>query len=678
MIRNVLVIPDTRHGHGSGHLMRAARLVREFNEFPEALARLVVDFPWNDAARKEQEVRRTASELGAQPLSWADRENEWDAYVVDAQNMSREMVCDLSFNAPVIGIDLGGSGRAHADYLIDTMTNLEAHAPNRFEPGLNALPKRVRRRGATAEPFASAGNRDIHTTGSEIQILIAAGGEDPAGLTGKLLEVFENTEKVFSVDVVEGRFSTDRNGPERSLSGTQDESARRAAGSSAGTVPTPYRQSSAVRRVLRTDTLADRLGEYDIVITTFGLTSYEALAAGCTVIHVAPTAYHAGLSKRAGLPLAGKAGSVSGPELLQLIENHEHLRSEQEAMRPVGSESLAHAVRKLKPQAFRYERVEKGKGCGIRPHVVARFADRTYRNGRSLMYLQRFSEDTIAYNEDYFFDEYKAQYGRSYLEDFDHIAAMCRERMRRIVKARNRKTARTASRDSGTEAVASPSEAGGGSSGEARRPSEDRVRSPGTGGSSPILVDLGCAYGPMLRAAAECGYTPFGVDFFEGAVEYVRNTLGYTAVRGDIVDPATADQLGLTGKADVVTMWYVIEHIQDLSGLFYVVRRLLKPGGVLAFSTPNAGGGSAKRDLNEFLYHSPEDHWSVWDAQRTGSFLRRHGFLDCHVWVTGHHPERFAPRIARTRTGMAIMRSCSRLLRLGDTFEAYAIKDGKA
>ncbi len=285
---------------------------------------------------------------------------------------------------------------------------------------------------------------------------------------------------------------------------------------------------------------------------------------------------------------------------------------------------------------------------------MARFPDRTYRNGRSLIYLQRFSEDTIAYNEAYFFDEYKAQYGRSYLDDFDHITAMCRERVRRIRRAN-----RTAA-DSTVNSV------------------NGSRNSPGAAGRSngpPELVDLGCAYGPMLVAAAEAGYEPVGVDYFEGAVEYVRNTLGYRAVRGDITDTSIADELGLVGGADVVSMWYVIEHVRDLHALFALVHRLLKPGGIFTFSTPNAGGGSAHSDLNAFLRRSPEDHWSVWDARRTPEFLRRHGFTDCHIRVTGHHPERFAPRVARTRPGMALSRAYSRLRRLGDTFEAYAVKE---
>jgi hypothetical protein len=56
--------------------------------------------------------------------------------------------------------------------------------------------------------------------------------------------------------------------------------------------------------------------------------------------------------------------------------------------------------------------------------------------------------------------------------------------------------------------------------------------------------------------------------------------------------------------------------------------------------------------------------------------LSRYGFRLARVRVTGHHPERF-PGAGRLPAGSARLRAAaaaSRLLGLGDTFEAYAIK----
>jgi hypothetical protein len=106
------------------------------------------------------------------------------------------------------------------------------------------------------------------------------------------------------------------------------------------------------------------------------------------------------------------------------------------------------------------------------------------------------------------------------------------------------------------------------------------------------------------------------------------------------------------------------------------VNRLLKPGGVFAFSTPNAAGISGRKNRSDFLRNSPPDHYTVWTPRAARGILRRHGFRLKRVVVTGHHGERF-PWPGRLDTDSALaggFTALSRLLRLGDTFEAYAVK----
>ncbi|MDR0623008.1 MAG: class I SAM-dependent methyltransferase, partial [Treponema sp.] len=108
------------------------------------------------------------------------------------------------------------------------------------------------------------------------------------------------------------------------------------------------------------------------------------------------------------------------------------------------------------------------------------------------------------------------------------------------------------------------------------------------------------------------------------------------------------------------------------------IRRLLKPGGVLAFSTPSFTGVSGRKNRKNFLEKSPPDHWTVWSPQNCGKLLKISGFRLRRIHVTGHHPERF-PLIGRfARPGgpvYAVLLRLSRVFRLGDTFEVYARKD---
>ena len=59
-------------------------------------------------------------------------------------------------------------------------------------------------------------------------------------------------------------------------------------------------------------------------------------------------------------------------------------------------------------------------------------------------------------------------------------------------------------------------------------------------------------------------------------------------------------------------------------------------------------------------------------------FLREYGFRKKRIRVTGIHPERFFQMLGLEK-GLPPLRSlygmCARLMRLGDTFEYYGIKE---
>ncbi len=603
-----LVIPDTRRGHGTGHIARAARLAASLGDEAD----LLIDYPWDAKCHETRTIVELAERHGARirgdahELLHQHRSAEkWSLVIIDAQEMARADHATLRALAPTVGVDLGGEARLYASYLIDTLPNLFDHAPNVFDTGLNELPSRVR----GPETLRHV-DESTHTNA---RILVSIGGEDPASLTPRVLDLLDRAQSVpeESVDVVLGPMSAERVGGR-------------------------YRTVSSVLRCHR---LKDIVGDYDIVITTFGLTAYEALAAGSTVLTVAPTRYHRRLAERAGLFSLGGPKRIHGIECA--IRRWKEISRTQERVRPRRSRSLVELVRSIDASGV--------EPCPLRggsdfPALV-RTAERTYRESTypGLYYLERFAPMEIAYTERYFFEEYRHQYGRSYLEDFAQIQSMCERRLDEIERLRS----------TSTDVVS------------AARPSDEAD-------TKPILVDLGCAYGPMLAAASKRGYAVNGVEWFAGAVAYCNDTLGLPAIQGDVCDRTLPDRLALRGCVDVVTMWYVIEHVRDLDALLDTVQTFLKPGGVFAFSTPNASGASARKDLTGFLKAGPGDHWSIWSERCVHTILAQLGFTNPTTVVTGHHPERFAPRFARTAFGNRIARRWSIFRRLGDTFEAYA------
>jgi 2-polyprenyl-3-methyl-5-hydroxy-6-metoxy-1,4-benzoquinol methylase len=238
-------------------------------------------------------------------------------------------------------------------------------------------------------------------------------------------------------------------------------------------------------------------------------------------------------------------------------------------------------------------------------------------------------------DKSYFFEEYKAQYGRTYIEDIPAIRAAAAKRLAVI---------------------------------------ESLVPA---GHDGETVLDVGCAYGAFIAEAQARGWNAVGSDVASDAVAYVKATYGAPAFVADFSEPA-ADGL-YPRKLACLTMWYVIEHFDELGRILRRTASLLKAGGVFAFSTPSFSGISAKRDRAAFLERSPDDHFTVWSPESAPAILKRFGFTVKRIVVTGHHPERFAGVPADTRSPLykAAM-AASRLFGLGDTFECYAVYDGKA
>ncbi|MCX7656647.1 MAG: methyltransferase domain-containing protein, partial [Treponemataceae bacterium] len=326
--------------------------------------------------------------------------------------------------------------------------------------------------------------------------------------------------------------------------------------------------------------------------------------------------------------------------------------------------------------------------CGHRPspssRAQARFSDRTYFRCVfcGMTYMVRPQLPAIYYDGDYFGEEYKKQYGRTYLEDFPYLKNMARERLRRLIPLLGKYREQTgAVEDASLDKL----------KGSRRDPALDSFF---TGfpheqeSQKPTLLDIGCAYGPFLDAAREQGFSCFGMDPSSDGIRYVQNTLGIPAVQAFFPQE---DPRQLFGRSsfDVITLWYVVEHFPNLREVLYQINACLPIGGVFAFSTPSLSGISGRTNLYRFLEKSPPDHWTLWDPRKTAAFLTRFGFKLVNIQSTGHHPERFpwigalAGRALSTTqedTG-ALWRGlyrfllrASRVVRLGDTFEAYAIK----
>lgn len=577
--RPILFVPSALPGNGTGHLSRTVDLVERMRQ--DWLSLIYIENP-------EIGTHRIPGHL--QPSIVHTLPERAHRVVLDSFRTDLESMRLLRKIAPVIALDEGGAGRNEADYLLDIIPGLysDSSVANRTEPRFIPLPN----------------NRKRERSGTVKTVLVVAGGENAAQIAhpaGRIMALLDYEVTVIDPDV-------------KGIS----------------VAPEGYTISGPVQ------TLRERLCHYDLVMTHYGFTAYEALAAGCEVILFSPTRYHYLLAVRHGFRVI-PPGRLSSLMVTRLLES----RTAAKAILGLESESLDLASE----LALLCETATDGCPlCGTdgSRKIIARHPERTIsRCPRcGMAHISFIGMKSRSYSRSYFFEEYRNQYGKTYLEDFNSIKAQGSARMARI--------------DGYYRAIFA-----------------------GDSGVAKSVLDVGCAYGPFLAAARDAGWTPVGTDISAEAVEYVRDTLGIPAVTSAFPAP-DADQFLDRERFTAVTLWYVIEHFIDLESVFARIRALMVPGGILAFSTPSERGISALTHRADFWKRSPDDHWTIWNPGKTRKQLAQKGFTLLGIVSTGHHPERF-PFMANAKRGGLTWRFClwlSHAFSLGDTFEVYATRNG--
>jgi 2-polyprenyl-3-methyl-5-hydroxy-6-metoxy-1,4-benzoquinol methylase len=103
------------------------------------------------------------------------------------------------------------------------------------------------------------------------------------------------------------------------------------------------------------------------------------------------------------------------------------------------------------------------------------------------------------------------------------------------------------------------------------------------GGPGKRILDLGCRYGALTAFYAD-GNDVVGVDIDREALGVAEERLGIETLWADLDEPLEYEDESF----DVVVLGEVLEHIREPSELVLEAIRVLRPGGTLVGSIPNA------------------------------------------------------------------------------------------
>jgi ubiquinone/menaquinone biosynthesis C-methylase UbiE len=156
------------------------------------------------------------------------------------------------------------------------------------------------------------------------------------------------------------------------------------------------------------------------------------------------------------------------------------------------------------------------------------------------------------------------------------------------------------------------------------------------------VLDVGCNAGVLSRILAEKGKDVLGIDILPSAIEIART---FNQVSGTSFESGDLFKMAFTDNSfDCVLFLETIEHVHEPAKFLDEFRRILKPGGCLIVSTPNAVSYInilhqlliwRKKDQAKFvesLKAEPRntgtqlDHIFLWDFRTLSRYLVRSGF----------------------------------------------------
>jgi 2-polyprenyl-3-methyl-5-hydroxy-6-metoxy-1,4-benzoquinol methylase len=134
------------------------------------------------------------------------------------------------------------------------------------------------------------------------------------------------------------------------------------------------------------------------------------------------------------------------------------------------------------------------------------------------------------------------------------------------------------------------------------------------------VLDLGCAVGFFLDEAQKHGWQSLGIEISATMRTYAQTQFGL-----HIVEQAEALSLQ-ANSLDCISMWEYIEHLPQPNQAIAQAANWLRPGGMLAISTPNTGYWLAQHQPEQWREFKPPAHLGFFTEKTLRHILEQNGF----------------------------------------------------
>ncbi len=199
------------------------------------------------------------------------------------------------------------------------------------------------------------------------------------------------------------------------------------------------------------------------------------------------------------------------------------------------------------------------------------------------------------YGDSYFMEEYQNQYKKTYYEDEPNLRKMAVRRLEVIQSLLGKEL------------------------------------------SQKFLLEIGSAAGFFLDEAKKLGFSVKGYELSGREVEYSVSKLGLDVSRQSILDvPISTHE----AKVDVISAFFVIEHIQEIDSLWLKLNSWLRPSGLLYLAVPSFFGPTFQTNPRVWLDTHPKDHFFDYDLTSLKKLLSPVGYRLKYARPMSYYPKR--------------------------------------
>ncbi len=134
-------------------------------------------------------------------------------------------------------------------------------------------------------------------------------------------------------------------------------------------------------------------------------------------------------------------------------------------------------------------------------------------------------------------------------------------------------------------------------------------------------LDIGCSAGFILSVAKSANYDTYGIEIDPLGVKYAREALGLDNIfQGTFEEHRFDDNF-----FDIITLYDVIEHVQNLNEIITELKRILSKNGVIEIWTPDIGHWRVPKSLIEWEAIKPSEHLYYFNKKTLSMLLNKHG-----------------------------------------------------